>query len=105
MVDFRGPTWTYKAVLISTLSFAFQLVLKIQEIFDSRRGKKKVKLVTQTGKEASPAAKGIDSWFSAILFAGQMALSLVIQIRCSFGGLTTYFRVLMSPGVYPIPVK
>ncbi|XP_067414851.1 DENN domain-containing protein 2C isoform X2 [Emydura macquarii macquarii] len=30
-------------------------VLKIQEIFDSKRGKKRVKLLTYTGKEASPA--------------------------------------------------
>uniref|UniRef100_A0A670YFW3 DENN domain containing 2C n=1 Tax=Pseudonaja textilis TaxID=8673 RepID=A0A670YFW3_PSETE len=32
-----------------------RLVLKIQEIFDSRRGKKHVKLVIQMGKELSPA--------------------------------------------------
>ncbi|KAL8179183.1 UNVERIFIED_CONTAM: DENN domain-containing protein 2C [Gekko kuhli] len=41
-----------------------RLVLKIQEIFDSKRGKKKVKLVAQTGKEASPAkgeTNGYDS--------------------------------------------
>ncbi|KAJ7331803.1 hypothetical protein JRQ81_013983 [Phrynocephalus forsythii] len=30
-----------------------RLVLKIQEIFDAKRGKKRVKLVTQTGKEVS----------------------------------------------------
>ncbi|XP_060628560.2 DENN domain-containing protein 2C [Anolis sagrei] len=30
-----------------------RLVLKIQEIFDSKRGKKRVKLVSQTGKEVS----------------------------------------------------
>ncbi|XP_063153458.1 DENN domain-containing protein 2C [Candoia aspera] len=41
-----------------------RLVLKIQEIFDSRRGKKRVKLVVQTGKELSPArgeTSGYDS--------------------------------------------
>ncbi|XP_062999812.1 DENN domain-containing protein 2C isoform X2 [Elgaria multicarinata webbii] len=41
-----------------------RLVLKIQEIFDSKRGKKRVKLVTQTGKEVSPArgeTNGYDS--------------------------------------------
>uniref|UniRef100_A0A674K8U4 DENN domain containing 2C n=1 Tax=Terrapene triunguis TaxID=2587831 RepID=A0A674K8U4_9SAUR len=32
-----------------------QLVLKIQEIFESKRGKKKVKLLAYTGKEAPPA--------------------------------------------------
>ncbi|XP_074833453.1 DENN domain-containing protein 2C isoform X2 [Carettochelys insculpta] len=32
-----------------------QLVLKIQEIFESKRGKKRVKLLTYTGKEAPPA--------------------------------------------------
>nr|XP_020636217.1 DENN domain-containing protein 2C [Pogona vitticeps]XP_020636218.1 DENN domain-containing protein 2C [Pogona vitticeps] len=32
-----------------------RLVLKIQEIFDSKRGKKRVKLLTQTGKEVSSA--------------------------------------------------
>ncbi|XP_033008909.1 DENN domain-containing protein 2C [Lacerta agilis] len=41
-----------------------RLVLKIQEIFDSKRGKKRVKLVAQTGKEVSPArgeTNGYDS--------------------------------------------
>ncbi|XP_075766510.1 DENN domain-containing protein 2C [Pelodiscus sinensis] len=32
-----------------------RLVLKIQEIFESKRGKKRVKLITYTGKEAPPA--------------------------------------------------
>ncbi|XP_053884540.1 DENN domain-containing protein 2C isoform X1 [Malaclemys terrapin pileata] len=32
-----------------------QLVLKIQEIFESKRGKKRVKLLAYTGKEAPPA--------------------------------------------------
>ncbi|NXD02784.1 DEN2C protein, partial [Certhia familiaris] len=34
--------------------FGFQLVLKIQEIFDSKRGKKKVKLLSPAGREAAP---------------------------------------------------
>uniref|UniRef100_A0A8C0UDT7 DENN domain containing 2C n=1 Tax=Cyanistes caeruleus TaxID=156563 RepID=A0A8C0UDT7_CYACU len=34
--------------------FGFQLVLKIQEIFDSKRGKKKVKLLSPSGREAAP---------------------------------------------------
>lgn len=38
--------------------FGFQLVLKIQEIFDSKRGKKKVKLFSPAGREAAPV-KGI----------------------------------------------
>lgn len=38
--------------------FGFQLVLKIQEIFDSKRGKKKVKLLSPAGREAAPV-KGI----------------------------------------------
>uniref|UniRef100_A0ACB8F5M6 DENN domain-containing protein 2C n=1 Tax=Sphaerodactylus townsendi TaxID=933632 RepID=A0ACB8F5M6_9SAUR len=41
-----------------------RLVLKIQEIFDSKRGKKKVKLVAQTGKETSPA-KGETSGYDS----------------------------------------
>ncbi|KAM6454497.1 DENN domain-containing protein 2C isoform 1-T6 [Liasis olivaceus] len=41
-----------------------RLVLKIQEIFDSRRGKKRVKLVVQTGKELSPA-KGETSGYDS----------------------------------------
>lgn len=53
---YLGDMWP---LLISTLFFGFQLVLKIQEIFDSKRGKKRVKLVAQTGKEVSPA-RGID---------------------------------------------
>lgn len=39
--------------------FGFQLVLKIQEIFDSKRGKKKVKVLSPAGREAAPV-KGIE---------------------------------------------
>uniref|UniRef100_A0A670YFX8 DENN domain containing 2C n=1 Tax=Pseudonaja textilis TaxID=8673 RepID=A0A670YFX8_PSETE len=42
-----------------------RLVLKIQEIFDSRRGKKHVKLVIQMGKELSPA-RGINNCFFSL---------------------------------------
>lgn len=44
-------------------------MLKIQEIFDSKRGKKKVKLVSFSGKDASPA-RGIDTEVLGISFFG-----------------------------------
>lgn len=47
--------------------FGFQLVLKIQEIFDSKRGKKRVKLLSPAGREAPPV-KGMEG-SSTILFA------------------------------------
>lgn len=39
------------------MSFFFQLVLKINDTFESKRGKKRVKLQPYTGKEA-PSSKG-----------------------------------------------
>lgn len=48
-------------VIIPALSFSclffFQLVLKINDTFESKRGKKRVKLQPYTGKEA-PSSKG-----------------------------------------------
>lgn len=55
--------------------FGFQLVLKIQEIFDSKRGKKRVKLLSPAGREAPPM-KGIEV-SSTVLFAINLLSSTV----------------------------
>jgi len=71
--------------------FGFQLVLKIQEIFDSKRGKKKVKLLSPAGREAPPV-KGTEV-SSTILFATNL-LS---------GTAPVHARVLLAGQAPPSP--
>lgn len=71
--------------------FGFQMVLKIQEIFVSKRGKKRVKLLSPAGKEMPPT-KGTEL-SSTVLFDTEL-LSGTISV-CA-GVLLDFLQLILG---------